>query len=72
MGGSSAIRQSKTILARSVKRIGQRSGLIKLGAVMFSAIFLFVGRTIAKSVWAEIHTAYASDIPPDRLSAILR
>jgi hypothetical protein len=33
-----------------------------LDAVSFELSFLFVRRTISKSTWAEIHTAYASGI----------
>jgi len=45
-----------------VKRAGQRFGLSNLELISFELFLFFVRRTIPKSVWAEIRTAYASGI----------
>ena len=47
---------------QSAKRIGQRFGGANLESISFKLFFLSVRRTITKSTWAEIHTAYASGI----------
>ena len=43
-------------------------GAVKLGVAKLLVTFSFVRRTISKSTWAEIHTAYASGIGLRELS----
>jgi hypothetical protein len=63
MAGSCSIRQLKTILARSCEaHRGSVSGMPNLEAVSFELSFVVVRRTIPKSTWFEIRTAYASGI----------
>ena len=58
-----AVRQSKTILARSCEAgRASGSGCQTWSRVSFELSFSFVRRIIPKSTWAEIRTAYASGI----------